>query len=152
MMVENPIEYLKPWFDAGFKRFIGHVEGIPDQVEFISQAKHFGEVGLAFDGPSPLDKLKVPVENLDYLLFMTIKSGFSGQPFMPEVLEKIKTVRAQSSIPIEVDGGINDQTILLAKEAGANRYAATSFIYKSQDPKGQYEKLVSLVKKTGVNE
>lgn len=147
MMVENPIEYLKPWAEAGFKRFIGHVEGIPDQVEFVAQAQLFGEVGLAFDGPTTIDALKVPLEDLDVLLFMAIESGFSGRPFTIEYLEKTKSIRNQSeTIPIEVDGGVNDQTIILAKEIGINRFSATSFIFNSSNPKEQYKKLQEAIK------
>lgn len=142
MMVKNPIEYLEPWAEAGFKRFIGHIEGTPDQAEFIEKAKHFGEVGLAFDGPTSFDALKVPLENLDVVLCMAIESGFSGRSFNTEYLEKIKLIREKSgTIPIEVDGGINDQTIALAKKIGANRFSATSFIFKTNNPEEQYRKL-----------
>jgi len=146
MMVDNPVEYLKPWADAGFKRFIGHIEKMPDQAEFVTQAKLFGEVGLALDGPTPLEELKVPLEDLDNLLFMTIEAGFSGQEFNPQYLEKIKKVREKSeTIPIEVDGGINDLTIVLAKNSGVTRFAATSFIYNSGNSEEQFRKLQRLV-------
>lgn len=141
MMVDEPVQYLKSFARAGFKRFIGHVEKMSDQAEFIAQGQLFGEVGLALDGPSSLEMIKVPYDDLDVLLLMTIKSGFSGQPFMPEVLEKIKTVRAKTMIPIEVDGGTNDTTIIQTKNAGATRFAATSFIFNSQDPKSQFNLL-----------
>src|SRR3989344_2798293 len=64
MMVENPIQYLKPFADAGFKRFIGQIEMMPDQEEFVAQAQLLGEVGLAVDGPTPLEEIKVPYEDL----------------------------------------------------------------------------------------
>lgn len=146
MMVEDPIKYLKPWADCGFKRFIGHVEKMPDQVEFIAQGQLIGEVGLAVDGKTPVDEIKVPIDDLDSLLFMTINAGFSGQAFDGTKLEKIKMVRQKSSIPIEVDGGINDQTIVLAKNAGATRFGATSFIFKSDNPQEQYKKLKQTVR------
>lgn len=146
LMVEEPINYLKPWAEAGIKRFIGHVEKMSDQEEFVVQGQLLGEVGLAIDGPTPIDSIKVPLPDLDYLLIMTIKAGFSAQSFTPEYLEKIKVIRSQSAtIPIEVDGGVNDQTALLARDAGANRFAATSFIYKD-NPEFQYQTLVNLLK------
>lgn len=152
MMVEDPIQYLKPFADAGFKRFIGHVEKMPDQEEFVTQGQLLGEVGLAFDGPTTLESLKVPVDDLDYLLFMAIESGFSGRPFTIEYLEKIKTIREKSAtIPIEVDGGINDQTIVKARDIGANRFGATSFIFKG-DPYTQFKILNELLGNTTNNQ
>lgn len=145
LMVEEPINYLKPWADAGIKRFIGHVEKMSDQEEFVAEGQLLGEVGLAIDGPTSIDSIKVPFEDLDYFLIMTITAGFSGQSFQSQYLEKVKTIRTKSQIPIEVDGGVNDQTILLARDAGVNRFAATSFIYNSQDPRVQFQTLNQLL-------
>ncbi|RJQ38402.1 hypothetical protein C4559_01250 [Candidatus Microgenomates bacterium] len=148
MMVENPIQYLKPWADAGFRRFIGHIEKMPDQVEFVAQGQLLGEVGLALDGPTSLDQMKVPLDDLDNIFFYTSERvGFSGPPFLPEKLSKLREIRGKNlTIPIEVDGGINEKTIVLTKNAGANRFAATSAIYKGGNPREQYKKLVNLIK------
>lgn len=147
MMVENPIQYLKPFADAGFKRFLAHVEKMPDQAEFTAQAQLLGEVGLAIDGPTPLDAIKVPYGDLDCILIMTIKAGQSGQVFVPEYLKKAKTFRqAQGQfLPIEIDGGVNSETIVQAKNAGATRFVANSFIFKAQDPKTQFSLLRSRI-------
>ncbi len=138
MMVEEPINFLKPWADAGFSRFIGHVEKMSDQAEFVAKAQLLGEVGLGLDQDSQLDKVKVPILDLDVMLFMTVKAGFSGNEFKEKNLEKIKTLRDKFPIPIEVDGGINDKTILQAKQSGADRFVATSFIFKEK-PEEQYK-------------
>jgi len=147
MMVEEPIKYLKPFADAGFKRFLGHVEKMSDQAEFVAEGQILGEVGLALDGPTELSAITVPYDDLDAILFYTCqKMGFSGPPMLPERLEKVKAFRAKSNIPIEVDGGVKDATIQLAKNAGATRFVATSFISSATDPKTAYESLASLVK------
>lgn len=140
-MVEEPINYLKSFAGAGFKRFMGHVEKMSDQEEFVAQGQLLGEVGLVVDGQTPFDGIRVPLDDLDCLLFMTINAGFSGQAFDIKKLEKIKTARLKTAIPIEVDGGINDQTIKLVKDAGANRFISTSFLFGAIDPKVQYKKL-----------
>jgi len=147
MMVEEPIQYLKSFADAGFKRFIGHIEQMPNQAEFVAKAKGLGEVGLAVDGPTPLENIKVPFFNLDNVLIMTIKAGFSRQVFSPEHLKKAQTLRqAQGqSLAIEIDGGINDQTILLAKAAGANRFVSTSSIFGAPNPEEQFNLLKKIV-------
>ncbi|MGH7246364.1 MAG: hypothetical protein ACREGI_05545 [Candidatus Levyibacteriota bacterium] len=146
MMVENPLEYLKPFADAGFKRFIGQVEHMEDMEEFIAQGQLLGEVGLAIDSPTNPEVITVPLDDLDVVFVMTVKAGFSNQSFLPEMLKKVSYFREKSqSIPIEVDGGINDQTILAAKQAGATRFVSTGFLFNSDDPKAQYEKLTRCV-------
>lgn len=132
LMVEEPIQYLKPFADAGFKRFLGHVEKMSDQEEFVAEGEILGEVGLALDLDTPLEKIKVPFEDLDAVLLMSVKAGASGQVFNQSCLEKIKVLRAKTFIPIEVDGGINDQNIAACKESGADRFVSTSFIF--EDP------------------
>ena len=138
MMVEEPINFLKPWADAGFQRFIGHIEKMLDQVEFVAKAQLLGEVGLAIDGPTEIEKIEVPFDDLDVILFMAIKAGASGQDLIDDYLNKVKQIKDKTLIPIEVDGGINDQTILKAKESGADRFVATSFIFK-ETPQEQYK-------------
>ncbi len=146
LMVEDPIQYLKPFADAGFKRFLGHIEKMSDQAEFVAQGQLFGEVGLAIDGPTDLSAIKIPYEDLDCVLIMTIKAGESGQEFNSEYLKKVEILRsAQHYMNIEIDGGINDQTIIEAKNAGATRFISTSFIFSGQDPQGQYDLLRSKV-------
>ena len=147
LMVEEPIRYLKPFADAGFKRFLGHIEKMSDQVEFVAQAQLLGEVGLAIDGPTPLDLVKMPFDDLDCILIMSIKAGQAGQSFVPEYLKKVETLRPFNKIqgrpegfegrqaqgqflPIEVDGGINEITAPLAVKAGANMLAVV-FIMES---------------------
>lgn len=133
LMVDDPGTYIKPLADAGFKRFIGHIEKMPDQVAFVADSQLVGEVGLAIDGKTPLENLRVPYDDLDILLVMMIDAGFSGQAFQESLLEKVKKVRSQSDIAIEVDGAISDKTLLLAKTAGANYFACSSFLFQSDD-------------------
>ena len=145
MMVEDPIQYLKPFADAGFARFIGQVEKMPDQVEFVAEAQLLGEVGLAIDAETPTDAIKVSLDDLDSILVMTVKAGFSGQGFMEQNLEKIKKLVSQTSVPIEIDGGINDQTIKTGCVAGAKRFVATSFLFSGDTPEEQYQILKETV-------
>ena len=146
LMVDEPINYLKPFADAGFKRFLGHVEKMSSQEEFVAQGQLLGEVGLAVDGPTPLDAIRVPYNDLDCIVFMTITAGFSGQSFMSEKLEKVKILKSKTSIPIEVDGGVKDTTIALAKNAGATRFVATSFISGATSPQNAYHLLQETIK------
>lgn len=141
LMVDEPLRHLKKWVDVGVQRFIGQIERMSDQIEFVAQAQLLGEVVLALDKQSDVDALQVPLDDLDGLLVMTIQAGFSGQKFEEALLEKVKKLRAQTTLPIEVDGGINAETAVIAAAAGANRFVATSFLYNSEDPATQFHLL-----------
>ena len=149
MMVEEPLQYLKPWADAGFKRFLGHIEKMSDQVEFIAQGQLLGEVGLAIDGKTMMDQIQVPIDDVDCLLFMGINAGFSGQEFNVEFAEKMQMLKDATWIPIAIDGGINEQTILQAKDLGATRFVSTSYLFKDGNPEEQYKKLERLLTDDG---
>lgn len=140
LMVENPIQYLQSFADAGFYRFLGHIEKMPDQAEFVAQGQLLGEVGLAVDGPSGLEEINVPLDDLDALLCMSIKAGFSGQAFNPEFIDKMEMIKDTTWIPLEVDGGISDTTIAQAAARGATRFVSTSFIFNG-NPEDQYNRL-----------
>lgn len=142
LMVEDPMQYVKPFADAGFQRFIGHVEKMPDVSAFIAEAQLYGEVGLGFDVGTGLEKLDhINMDDIDCVTVMTVKAGFSGQQFMENQLEKIKKLHEKSMVPIEIDGGIKDTNILFAKHAGAVRFVATSAIWAAEDPVLAFKKL-----------
>ena len=146
LMVVNPQEYIVPLARAGFKRFIGHIERMPSQSDFVKEAKMWGEAGLALDGPTDLDKLHIQPDELDCVLIFTADHvGSSVQEFDSSRLEKIKNLREQFDISIEVDGGINKDTILKAKNAGATRFVSTGFLFSSKDPAFQYRTLLSRI-------
>ncbi len=148
LMVDNPVQYLKTWADAGFRRFIGQIEKMPDPIEFVAQGQLLGEVGIAVDGPTGLEVLNnLNLNDLDCLLIMTINAGFSGQEFQPEMLDKVRTMKEKYPyLTIEVDGGINENTIVDSKKAGASRFVTTSTLYKADDISEEFKKLTSLIK------
>lgn len=146
MMVDEPINYLNAFAKAGFGRFIGHVEKMSDQAEFIAKAGLLGEACLGVDLATPVSDIKVPLIDLDGILLMTVKAGFSGQKFDPSGLLKVKELRDRDALlPLEIDGGVNDVTILQGKEAGATRFVVTSYLYSSENPAASYHKLHELL-------
>lgn len=148
LMVDNPIQYLKPFAEAGFKRFIGHIEKMPDINEFIAEGQLLGEVGLGFDVGTGLEILdQINIDDIGCVTIMTVKAGFSGQQFMESQLEQVKKLHARSLIPIEVDGGVKDTNILFAKHAGAVRFVATSAIWSAEHPITAFKKLQSAAMK-----
>ena len=142
MMVEQPLQYLKPWAEAGFKRFIGQVEKMSDQIEFIAQGQLLGEVGLALDGPTPIEQIAVPLNDLDcILIYAGDNLGQSGGTMQPDKLQKVSELAINFEGPIEVDGGGNNQTIKQAKDAGASRFVTTRFLFSSTTPHDGYNNL-----------
>nr|MBI5455382.1 hypothetical protein [Candidatus Levybacteria bacterium] len=144
LMVENPSQYVKQLAEAGFKRFLGHIEKMDNLEEFVAEGQIFGEVGLALDIDTSVELISINFEDIDTILLMGVKAGKSGQEFLPEVLGKIKSLRKITQIPIEIDGGINEQTLITAKKEGAKRFVVTSAIFQNQDPMESFEKLLSL--------
>lgn len=151
LMTEDPVKHLKKWADVGFQRFIGHVEKMPDQAEFVAQGQMLGEVGLALDKQTPIEAITTSFEDLDALLVMAIQAGLSGQQFEESLMEKVKALRAKTTLPIEVDGGINEETILVAAEAGVTRFVATSFLYNIETPEKQFDLLHQSLHSLGKN-
>ena len=145
LMVDNPLQYLEGFANAGFKRFIGHIEKMENLEEFVAKGQMLGEVGLALDIQTPVDSINVSFDDLDLILLMGVKAGKSGQEFVPDVLAKIASIREKNSIPIEVDGGINDKTIIDIKNAGADEFVVTSALFSNQNPKVAYETLNKLL-------
>lgn len=154
LMVEEPINHLQKWADVGFTRFIGQIEKMSNQEEFIAQAQLLGEVGLAVDGPTPLDAVKVSYDDLDVVLFYTgEKAGYSGAAFKEDRLEKVKTLRKlEEYLHIEVDGGINDETIAVAAEAGVTRFVTTGFLFGLETPEKQFKLLEQKLSELPPNE
>ena len=145
LMVEEPMNYLDVLSSSGFERFLGQIEKMSDQAKFVGKGESLGSVGLALDLETQVDRINVPLFDLDSILVMAVPAGQSGQTFQSLALDKIKKLRSNFLGTIEIDGGINDQTILFAKEAGARSFVCTSYLFDSEDPKAQFEKLKGLV-------
>ena len=112
-----------------------HVEVLNDR-EIIDYVKKLGiKVGLAINPETSINELYPYIDNVDLILFMSVKPGYGGQPFKEEVIDKIKSFKkmAPFDLVISVDGGINDKTISLCKYAGCDMVVAGSFITNSDN-------------------
>lgn len=146
LMVDDPLQYVKPFAAVGFRRFLGQIEMMPNQTEFVAEAEQYGEVGLVFDAQTSLHKRVAPLHDLDTILIMTVKAGFSGQTFLPAPLHKITQIlKEDPQFLVEVDGGITKETLPKAYAAGARRFVATSAIFDSDDPEKAYSDLSGIV-------
>lgn len=148
LMVEEPIMQVKDWYKAGADRIIGHIEEMEDQQEFVAAVTGLGiEVGLALKLTTPLEDLDHSiVDGLDVVLLMAHEVGVQKAPFDDMVLPKIKGLRERyPNLNIEVDGGVNHDTISKVLDAGANLFAVGSDIFGDDDPRESYEELVKLI-------
>lgn len=122
LMVDNPVKYLKPLVDAGFKRIIAQVEA-SDPRQFLDDGQLESiEVGLALDGASEVETIEPFLESVDLVVIMTIEAGAPDGPFLPESLEKIKAIRHHfPDLPIVAEGNIDQRNGGLLADVGVSR-------------------------------
>lgn len=122
LMVDNPVKYLKPLVDAGFKRIIAQVEAA-DPRQFLEDAQiESVEVGLALDGSSELDAIEPFLETVDLVVVMTVEAGVAEAPFLPESMEKMKSIRHHyPDLPIVAEGNIDERNASLLSDVGVSR-------------------------------
>ena len=141
LMIEQPEKLLKDFIKAGANSITFHVEAT-DQVNEIIEELHQNnvKVGLSVKPGTDIDSILPYLENLDLVLVMTVEPGFSGQNFMGDMMAKIEQlvkIRAKKSdiyhYLIQVDGGVNSETVQEVKEAGVDVIVASSFIFKATD-------------------
>lgn len=134
MMVTNPLTYLDSFVKVGFTRFYAHVEA--DDIEaFIEKANQYNvEVGLAIDGPTPIEKLRPYIDNIDAVLVMAIEAGFSGKPYREDTAQRIAAIHDWDiALPIAVDGAMNEENARKVVAAGATRICSNSYIFNAPD-------------------
>lgn len=131
LMVANPGKYIQPLVDSGFTRLIAHLEA-DDPRRFLDEVRYESvEVGVAIDGPTEFAEVEPFLEEVDLVLVMTAEVGLAGSPFLPEAVEKIKAIRRHlPDLPIEVEGGIDEVTAKIVKDAGATRLVLNTYIFK----------------------
>lgn len=140
LMITDPQRWAPAYAEAGAYNVTFHAEACDDPVALAKTLRAAGaKAGLAIDRDTPVEPYLELLPYLDTILIMTIKAGFGGQAFMPEMLEKVRDVRRRAEvnnleIRIEVDGGIAADTIEQAAEAGADAFVAGTAVYGAADP------------------
>lgn len=139
LMVVQPERYISAYAQAGADIMTIHVEVTTHIHAALQNIKAAGmKAGIAINPGTPVSAI-IPVLNIvDQVLVMTVNPGFGGQAFIPETMEKIEELvklreSKKLSFDIEVDGGIDDKTISLAKAAGANVFVAGSYLFKGEN-------------------
>ena len=149
LMITPVNELAKSFADAGADLISFHPEAVGDVLETIDIIKESGcKVGIAINPDTPLSVLNNIIQDIDLVLLMSVYPGFGGQKFIEESIEKVQAVRKlidkqSHKIFLEVDGGINNETISRVSEAGANVFVAGSAIFGSSD----YEQTIKSLRK-----
>jgi ribulose-phosphate 3-epimerase len=139
LMITDPARYLEPFRDAGADGCTVHVE-VGETAALCAQMRDLGlRVGLAANPDTPFDALEPYLPLVDLVLCMTVFPGFGGQSFIADVLPKVAQVRraadeAGRALDIEVDGGVDERTVVDAARAGANVFVAGSAVFNRDDP------------------
>lgn len=152
LMMYNPYAYIEQFVEAGADQITFHIEATEDVEETIAFIKRCScRAGLAINPETSENLVMKYLPHLDNILLMSVHPGFSGQDFMPEVLDKISHVKqvvdelnkkgTKLTIDIEVDGGIDLERVALTAQRGANAFVSGSFLFSSKDMKGQIESM-----------
>jgi len=138
LMIQNPAKYLGAFVNAGSDMITVHIETVSlKELQAIAKGlkKSKVKLGISLNPGTPLAKIKPALAIVDFVLVMSVYPGFGGQAFIPGAINKIKQLRAIFSKDIAVDGGINNLTAKLVKQAGANILIAGSYIFGAKNIK-----------------
>ena len=141
LMIEHADHYLPRFIEAGANWITVHVEpeAKHDVSETLHQIRKAGcKAGLTFNPATPFAAIELFLEVIDLLLVMTVHPGFGGQAFRPEMMDKVERAAAwkkynNTSLDVEVDGGINPDTARISIEHGANVLVVGTSIFKTKD-------------------
>lgn len=141
LMISDPKKYIPDFVKAGSDVITFHIESDSPVEETIDLIRELGcKAALSVKPGTPVEEVFPFLEKLSMVLVMTVEPGFGGQSFMPDMMEKVKALRAEIDkrgleTEIQVDGGINEENAALAVESGATVLVAGSAIFGSKDPK-----------------
>ena len=139
LMIENPDQYIEQFAKAGADYITVHVEACRHLHRTIQLIRSYGvKPGVVLNPHTPIESIQHVLEDIDMVLFMTVNPGFGGQKFIHSVVPKVEALATiikerGLTIEIEIDGGINAETIVPCAKAGATIFVAGSAIYSKED-------------------
>ena len=135
LMVTEPERYIRDFVECGADSITVHAEACEDLERTIEQIREAGvKVGVSIKPATPVNDISHMLSDVDMVLIMTVQPGFGGQKYMEECTEKIREVRElieaeDLDVDVQVDGGINDETMEPVLTAGANLLVAGSYVF-----------------------
>lgn len=144
MMIDHPKDHIDDVIATGAEMISVHYESTPHIHNMIQKIKKEGrKAGVVLNPGTPESAIKYLLDDIDYVLVMTINPGTPGQTFIKKSLEKIQNLKkmiGDRPVQIEVDGGINDEIARQVKDAGADLIVVGGFLFKNNKEE-QYRKL-----------
>ena len=148
LMISNPDEYIEQYKNAGSDIITVHKEVCGHLDKTLSSIKNTGcKAGVSINPGTDISGLEYVLDKIDLILVMSVNPGFGGQKFINSSIQKIKKIKdlvQNFNIDIEVDGGIDDETATLVKNAGANILVSGSFIFSGENKNIYKERIASL--------
>ena len=147
LMIEQPERYLADFKEAGAAHLTVHYEACPHLHRTVQQIKQLGcRAGVALNPHTPVALLEDIIRDIDIVLLMSVNPGFGGQTFIEQTYHKIRRVcsladQADTSVHIEIDGGVSDQNAASLLSAGADVLVAGSFVFQADDPLATIQQL-----------
>ncbi|MCU1506390.1 MAG: rpe [Microbacteriaceae bacterium] len=147
LMIDDVDRWAPDYAELGAYSVTFHAEATRDAVTLARRIRDIGSrAGIALKPGTPVDPYLDLLAEFDQVLVMTVEPGFGGQSFMESTMPKLRALRTATraaglDIWLQVDGGINEQTIVTAAEAGANTFVAGSSVFNAPDPAAQIELL-----------
>ena len=140
LMISDPLKYAEDFAAAGADYITFHVESDSDPVETINRIRELGcRPSISVKPMTPAEVIFPYLGLVDMVLVMTVEPGFGGQSFMADMMPKVKAIREECErrglhdMIIEVDGGIDTNTVSVAAKAGANAFVSGSAVFKAPD-------------------
>ncbi len=136
LMMVDPLPYLSQFKSAGADLITVHAEAVESPKEVVAEIKKLGAAaGIAINPDTPVSAIEDTIDDCDLALVMSVPAGFGGQPFHQVALEKLKQIRelASHDIVLEVDGGVNIETIGRCADAGAAWFVVGSAMFRRDD-------------------
>jgi ribulose-phosphate 3-epimerase len=139
LMIDDPDRWAPAYAEVGARSVTFHVEAAAAPVRLARALRSAGAAGLALKPATPVESVEGLLPEIDLLLLMTVEPGFGGQPFLDVVLPKVRKARelvrdSDRRIAVQVDGGVDADTISRCAEAGADVFVAGSAVYGADDP------------------
>ena len=150
LMIEDPDRFIPAFAEAGASLISVHVEALPHLHRTIGLIKALGlKAGVALNPSTPVGSLEEVAADVDFVLVMTVNPGFGGQTYIARSASKVQAMRALldeagNPAPIEVDGGIDEQTVGGIVSAGADWIVAGSAVFGTEDAESAARRLRAL--------
>ncbi|MGH3088408.1 MAG: ribulose-phosphate 3-epimerase [Rubrobacteraceae bacterium] len=147
LMMDNPDNLIAPFAEAGVVSISVHVEAVAHLHRTLAGIREAGcEAGVVLNPATPPEQVEWILPHTDFVLVMSVNPGFGGQSFIPEMTNKVRRIKEMTDAPIEVDGGITEETAPLMVEAGAQVLVAGSAVYRG-DPSTEMRKIIEAARK-----